>query len=98
MKLALATTKRRARLKAQKKKPSQGKSLLSKKEQTSGSGESAAVHYVQKDLVSFSDGASKSDNDPAVVKTVETLSVVGSDASTSTQEKEARSSGGIPSR
>ena len=90
---------RRARLKARKKKPSsKGKSLLSKKEHTSGSGESAAVHFVQSDLVSFSDGTIKSDNDPAVVKTVETLSVSGSDAPVLKQEKEVRSIGGIPSR
>jgi transposase len=88
---------RRTRLKAQRKK-SRGKSLLSKKEHKSGSGESAAVHFVQSDLSSFSDGAGESDNDPAVVRTVEALSVVGSDAPTSAQEKEARSSGGIPSR
>ena len=60
--------------------------------------ESAAVHFVQSDLASFSDGSSRSDNDPAVEKTVETLSVVGSDAPTFTQEKEARFSGGIPSQ
>jgi hypothetical protein len=89
---------RRAPLKARRKKPSQGKSLLSEREQTSGSGESAAVHFVQSDLTSFSDDTSRSDNDPAVVRTVETLSVVGSDVSTSAQEKEARSKGGIPSR
>ena len=89
---------RRAQLKAQKKMPSHGKSLLSKKEQTSGSGESAAVHFVQSDLTCFSDEIGKSDNDPAVVRTVETLSVVGSDVPISTQEKEARSSGEIPSR
>ena len=72
---------RRARLKARKKKPfSKGKSLLSKKEPTSGSGESAAVHFVQSDLVSFSDEISESDNDPAVVRTMEMLSVTGSDA------------------
>ena len=93
------TTNRRARLKARKKKPSsKGKSLLSINEPTSGSGESAAVHFVQLDLVSFCDGTGESDNDPAVVRTVETLTVVGSDVSTSVQEKEARSSGGIPSR
>ncbi len=93
------TTNRRARLKALKKKSSsKGKSLLSKKESSSGSGESAAVHFVQSDLVSFSDGTGKSDNDPAVVRTVETLTVVGSDVPTSVQEKEARSSGGIPSQ
>ncbi len=91
-------TYRRARLKARKKKSSQGKSLLSEKEPSSGSGESAAVHFVQSDLVSFSDGTGESDNDPAVVRTVETLTVVGSDVPTSVQEKEARSSGGIPSQ
>jgi len=93
------TTNRRARLKARKKKPSsKGKSLLSKKEPTSGSGESAAFHFVQSDLACFSDGTSESDNDPAVVKTLETLTVARSDVLVSKQEKEARSSGGIPSR
>ena len=93
------TTNRRARLKARKKKSSsKGKSLLSKKELTSGSGESAAVHFVQSDLASFSDEAGKSDNDPAVVRTVETLSVAGSDVPACKQEKEARTSGGIPSQ
>ena len=93
------TTNRRARLKARKKKPSsKGKSLLSKKEHTSGSGESAAVHFVQSDLVSFSDGTGESDNDPAVESTVEILSVTGSDVPVIQQEKEARSSGGIPSQ
>ncbi|MGY5855818.1 MAG: transposase [Candidatus Thorarchaeota archaeon] len=87
---------KRSRLKARKKKPSQGKSLLSKKEQKSGSGESAAVHFVQSDLSSFSDEAIESDDDPAVASTMENLSVVGSDAPTLKQEKEARSSGGIP--
>ncbi|MHA2151161.1 MAG: zinc ribbon domain-containing protein [Candidatus Thorarchaeota archaeon] len=92
---------RRARLKARKKsskKSSKGKSLLSKKEPASGFGESAAVHFVQLDLTNFSDEVRRSDDDPAVVNTVETLSVVGSDDPTSVQEKEARSSGGIPSR
>ena len=95
------TTNRRARLKAHRKsskKSSKGKFLLSKKEQTSGSGESAAVHFVHTDLVSFSDGTGERDNDPVVVKTVETLSVVGIDAPVIKQEKEARSSGGIPSQ
>jgi len=93
------TINRRAPLKARKKKSSsRGKSLLFKKEQTSSSGESAAVHFVQSDLVSFGDKSEKSDNDPAVVSTVEMLSVAGSDAPVVKQEKEARSSGGIPSR
>ncbi|MHA2146484.1 MAG: zinc ribbon domain-containing protein [Candidatus Thorarchaeota archaeon] len=90
-------TARSARLKARRKK-SRGKSLLSEKEQISGSGESAAVHFVQSDLLGFGDDAKMSDDDPAVASTMENLSVVGSDAPTSTQEKETRSSGGIPSR
>ncbi len=94
-----ATTNRRARLKARKKKSSsQGKSLLSKKDLSSYSGESAAVHIVQSDLASFSDGAIKSDNDPAVESTVEILSVAGSDVPAHKQEKEARTIGGILSR
>jgi len=93
------TTSRLARLKARRKtRSSQGKSLLSNIEQTSGSGESAAVHFTQSSLLSFGDKVMMSDNDPAVVRTVETLSVVGSDALALKQEKEARSSGGIPSR
>jgi hypothetical protein len=90
-------TARSARLKARRKK-SRGKSLLSEKEQISGSGESAAVHFVQSDLLGFGDDAKMSDDDPAVASIMENLSVVGSDAPTSTQEKETRSSGGIPSR
>jgi len=85
-------------LKEEAKKSSRGKSSLSKKESPSGSGESAAVHFVQQDLISFSDESGESDYDPAVVRTVETLSVAGSDVRVSKQEKEARSSGGIPSR
>jgi transposase len=81
-----------------RRKFSRGRSLLSEKDHASGSRESAAVHFVQSDLASFSDEPSESDNDPAVVRTVETLSVVESDDSTLVQEKETRSSGGIPSR
>ena len=54
------------RLKAQKrtsKRSSGGKSLLSKKERASGSGGSAAVHSVQMDLTSFSDGTGESDDE-----------------------------------
>ena len=87
-----------SRLKARKKKPSQGKSLLPMKGSTSSPRESAAVHFVQSGLSSFSDETSESDNDPAVVSTMETLTVVGSDTPTLEQEKEARSSGGIPSQ
>jgi transposase len=91
---------RRARLKAQrKKKPSsRGKSLLSEKGHSSCPGESAAVHHAQTSLLSFSDDAGMGDHDPAVGRTVEALSVAGSDTSAVRQEKEARSVGGIPSR
>ena len=89
---------RSTRLKSQKKKPSQGKSLLSTKEPVSSSGESAAVRFAQSSLLSFGDEAKGSDNDPAVVRTVETLSVVGSDTPIITQEKEARTTGGTPSQ
>ena len=88
---------RRAQPKA-RGKSSRGKSLLSTREQSSGSGESAAVHSVQLDLTSSSDGTGESDHDPAVGRTVETLAVAGSDEPVSGQEKEARSTGGIPSQ
>ena len=91
-------TGKHSRLKARKKKPSRGKSLLSGKEPASGSGESAAVHFVQSDITSFSDEVSGSDDDPAVVRIVEKLAVAGSDALAPTQKKETRSSGGIPSQ
>ncbi len=96
-----ATTNRRARPKARKKiskKSSKGKSLLSKKGNLSDSGESAAVHYVQTDLSDFGDKIEMSDNDPAVERTVENLSVAGSDTPASAQEEEARTVGGTPSR
>jgi hypothetical protein len=53
---------------------------------------------VQTSLPSFSDESGMGDNDPAVARTVKTLSVAGSDMPASRQEKEARSVGGIPSR
>ncbi len=89
---------RRARLKARRKKSSRGKSLLSKEGPTLGPGESAAVHFVQSDLARFCDESGEIDDDPSVVRTVERLSVIGSDVPILIQEKEARSSGGIPSR
>ena len=92
---------RSQRLKARRrisKRLSRGKSLLSKKGQTSGSGESAAVHQAQSSLSDFSDKVEMGDNDPAVGRTVENLSVAGSDEPAQRQEKEARSVGGIPSQ
>ena len=74
------------------------KSILFTKGPTSGSEESAAVHFARLSFLSFGDKKEKSDNDLTMVRTVETLSVVGSDGPTTSQEKEARSSGGIPSR
>ncbi len=90
---------RSSQLNAQENKSSsRRKSLLSTKGTPSNPGESAAVHYVQLNLFSFGDETKVSDNDPAVEKTVESLSVVGSDTPTSAQEEEARTVGGIPSR
>ncbi len=77
---------------------SNGKSSLSKKGTISSSRESAAVHYVQTDLLSFGDEIEECDNDPAVVRTVETLSVAGIDTSTIAQEEEARTVGGTSFR
>ena len=88
----------RARPKAQKKTPSRGKSLLSTREPSSGSRESAAVHLVQSNLLSFSDDVGVGDDDPAVGSTVRNLSATGSDDPVLEQEKETRSVGGIPSR
>ena len=65
---------------------------------SSGSGESAVVHFVHTDLLSFGDETEECDNDPAVVRTVETLSVAGSDAPARIQEEETRIVGGTPSR
>jgi len=76
---------------------SRGKSLLSLKNE-SHSRESAAVHTAQMGLLSFGDKTGLSDDDQAVERTVEILSVVEGDTSTSAQEKETRSEGGIPSR
>ena len=86
------------RLKTQGKNSSRRKSLLSKKEPTSCSGESAAVHFVHMDFLSFGDETKRSDNDPSVAKTVKIFSVAGNDDPASNQEKETRFSGGIPSR
>ncbi|MCK4483607.1 MAG: hypothetical protein KAU89_02195, partial [Candidatus Thorarchaeota archaeon] len=63
----------------------------------SHSGESAAVHHAQTSLSNFSDESGMGDNDPAVVRTVENLSIVGPDTPTLRQKEEARSVGGIPS-
>ncbi len=91
--------KRSSQLNARgKKSSSRRKSLLSKKSTTSSTRESAAVHFAQSSLLSFGDETKVSDNDPAVVRTVKTLSVVGNDAPISTQEEEARTVGGTPSQ
>ncbi len=90
-----------ARLKTRKKSSklsSKGMSLLSKKKSSSDPGEFAAVHHAQMSLLIFSDVSGKGDDDPAVKRTVGTLSVAGCDAPALKQEKEARIVGGIPSR
>jgi transposase len=90
---------RSAQPKARRKKSSsKGRSLLSTEGSPSASGESAAVHHAQTSLADFGDGASGGDHEPAVVRTVESLTVAECDTSTHTQEEEARTVGGIPSR
>ncbi|MFO7835467.1 MAG: hypothetical protein R6V83_02340 [Candidatus Thorarchaeota archaeon] len=58
---------------------SKQKSLLSERGVPSDPGESAAVHHVQMDLLSYGDKAEVGDHDHAVVRTVEELAVAGSD-------------------
>jgi len=77
---------------------SRGRSSLSSKGPVSGLGESAAVHHAQTSLLSLGDEVEVSDKDHTVARTVESLSVAGSDAPVVKQEKEAKSVGGIPSR
>lgn len=78
--------------------PSHGKSLLSSGDASSGPRESAVVHSAQTSHLSFSDDTGRSDDDPAVVSTMDILSVAGSDGPAIAQEKEARSTGGATSR
>ncbi|MHA1930433.1 MAG: hypothetical protein ACTSV2_17815, partial [Candidatus Thorarchaeota archaeon] len=80
------------------KKSSKGKSLLSMKGTPSDPRESAAFRFAQSSLSDFGDKIELSDNDPAVVRTVEKLSVAGSDAPAIAQEEETRTVGGTPSR
>jgi transposase len=89
---------RSARLKARRSKSSNGKSLLPKKEDASALGESAAVHLVQQNLLSFGDEDELCDYDPAAARTVEALAVARRGATGLQQEKEARNAGGIQSR
>ncbi len=77
---------------------SDGNPELSDTDEASHLGESAAVHFVQTDLLRFGDESGLSDDDPAVERTVETLAVAASDASGSRQETEAATEGGIQSR
>jgi IS605 OrfB family transposase len=89
---------RSKRLKARRKKTaSKEKPSLSHHDSISSQRESAAVHHVQLDLLSFGDKSEMGDNDPAVVRTVETLTVSGSDKPTVRQEKESQVAGGTPS-
>ncbi len=79
---------------------SRRKSLLSNRDSaaTSSPGETAAVRLIQTDLLSTGGVCPElGDNDPAVAKTVEKLSVAGSDVPASVQEKDTGSVGGIPS-
>ena len=89
---------KRPRLNSYQKMHSGGKSSLPHMDAISHPRESAAVRFVQSDLLSFGDETELSDDDPAVERTVKTLIVAGSDTPAIRQEKEARSVGGIPSQ
>jgi len=80
-----------------KRTSSKRKPLHSKERASSSSGVSAAVHHAQTSVFNLSDGIEDDDDDPAVARTVERLSVVGCDVPTIGQEKKTRSGGGIPS-
>ena len=74
------------------------KSPLSLNDHASGRRESAVIRSAQSSLLDFGDVVRESDDDHAAARTVEKLSVVRSDALASTQEKEARTDGGIVSQ
>ena len=84
--------------KARRKSASKGRSVLSTKGTASAPGESAAVHHAQTSLIDYGDRVNGGDHEPAVVRTVKDLAVAESDASAPTQEEEARTVRGIPSR
>ncbi|MGV9169366.1 MAG: zinc ribbon domain-containing protein [Promethearchaeia archaeon] len=84
--------------KAGRKTSSERKPELSSTDDASHPGESAAVHYVQLDLLGFGNESKMSDDDHAVVKTVENLAVAANDASRPQQETEAATGGGIQSQ
>ena len=84
--------------KARRKSASKGRSVLSTKGTASAPGESAAVHHAQTSLIDCGDRVNGGDHEPAVVRTVESLTVVEGDASAHAQEEETRTVGGIPSR
>ncbi len=86
---------RNSRPNAQRGLMPRGKSLLSKKDEVSHPGESTAIHCVQADLLGFGDETESSDYDHAAARTVEKLSVAGSNTPAIEQEKKAKSVGGI---
>lgn len=81
-----------------KTRSSKRKSSLSLNDRASGRGESAVIRYAQSSLLDSGNVVQESDDDHAAARTVEKLSVAGSDAPANTQEKEARTNGGIVSR
>ena len=88
-----------SRLKTSRKtRSSRRKHTLSFKDHVSDFGESAAFHSAQTSLLDFGDVVKERNQDHAVVKDAETLSVTGNDTPRKRQEKEARTVGGIPPR
>jgi hypothetical protein len=71
---------------------------LSSKGQVSDLGESAAVHSAQMSILDLGDDIKESNEDHAVAKDAEMLSVAGFDTARTRQEKEARTVGGILSQ
>jgi transposase len=84
--------------KASRTKQSKKKSSLHSKGQTSDLVEPAAIRTIQMDLLSFGDNSEMSDDDLAVVKTVESSSATGTDATREQQGEETRTAGGIVSQ
>ncbi|MFX0045030.1 MAG: hypothetical protein ACFE8Z_04225 [Candidatus Hermodarchaeota archaeon] len=83
-------------LKALRKELPKGKSSLPSKHHIPKLGESAAVHCAQSSLLGSGDRTELGDDDPAVARIMERLSVAGSDIPRVRQEKEAWSEGGTP--
>lgn len=82
---------------ARKTRSSKQKSSLSKRDKALDHRESAVIRSTQTSILDFGDDVKNSDNDLAVVRAVEDLSVAESNASALLQEKETKTKGEIVS-